>query len=138
MNFVSMCGRLTKDVELRQTNSGVAVASFAIAVDRRTKNAEGRREADFFDCVAWRQTAEFIKNYFGKGRKILLTGSLQNREYTAQDGTKRRITEIIVDQVEFADSRQDAQGIQLDQQEKPAPAQFTEVTDDELEDSLPF
>lgn len=138
MNFVTMCGRLTKDVELRQTNSGVSVASFAIAVDRRTMNAEGRREADFFDCVAWRQTAEFIKNYFGKGRKILLTGSLQNRDYTAQDGTKRRITEIIVDQVEFADSRQDAQGIQLDQQQKPAPAQFTEVTDDDPEDSLPF
>lgn len=138
MNFVTMCGRLTKDVELRQTQSGVAVASFSIAVDRRTKNAEGRREADFFDCVAWRQTAEFIKTYFGKGRKILLTGSLQNRDYTAQDGTKRRITEIIVDQVEFADSRQDAQGIQLDQQQKPTPAQgFTEITEEENDD-LPF
>lgn len=137
MNFVSMCGRLVKDVELRQTNSGVAVASFSIAVDRRTKNADGRREADFFDCVAWRQTAEFIKNYFGKGRKILLTGSLQNRDYTAQDGTKRRITEIIVDQVEFADSRQDAQGIMAQEAPKSAPAQFTEIPEEENDD-LPF
>lgn len=137
MNRVIMCGRLVKDVELRQTQSGVAVASFAIAVDRRIKNENGQRQADFFDCVAWRQTAEFVKNYFGKGRKILIEGTLQNRDYTAQDGTKRRITEIIVDQVEFADSRQDAQGIQLDQQEKPAAQGFTEVTDDEGSD-LPF
>ena len=130
-----MCGRLTKDVELRQTQSGVPVATFSIAVDRRAK-VNGERQADFFDCVAWRQTAEFVKTYFGKGRKILVEGSLQNREYTAQDNSKRRITEIIVDNVEFADSRQDAQGIMAQEAPKPAPQGFMEVEDDG--DSLPF
>ena len=139
MNKVIMCGRLTKDPELRTTNSGTNVASFSIAVDRRVaKDAE--RQADFFDCVAWRQTADFVKRWFGKGRKILIEGTLQNREYQAQDGTKRRVTEIIVDNCEFADSRQDAQGIMAQEAPQPAPAPrpqqgWAEAEDD---DSLPF
>lgn len=133
-----MCGRLTKDPELRQTQNGTNVATFSIAVDRRARGENGERQADFFDCVAWRQTAEFISKWFGKGRKILILGSLQNREYTAQDGTKRRITEIIVDECEFADSRQDAQGIMAQEAPKPAAPQqgFTEATDEP--DDLPF
>ena len=130
-----MCGRLTKDVELRQTQGGVPVATFSIAVGRRART-NGERQADFFDCVAWRQTAEFVKTYFGKGRKILVEGTLQNREYTAQDNSKRRITEIIVDNVEFADSRQDAQGIMAQAAPAAAPQGFTEATDEP--DDLPF
>lgn len=131
-----MCGRLTKDVELRQTQNGTNVATFSIAVDRRARGENGERQADFFDCVAWRQTAEFVKQYFGKGRKILVEGTLQNREYTARDGTNRKLTEIIVDNVEFADSRQDAQGIMAQEAPKPAAQGFTEVEDEP--DDLPF
>ena len=125
-----MIGRMTKDPELRTTNSGTNVTTFSIAVDRRFHDANGNRQADFFDCVAWRQTADFVKQYFTKGKRIALVGSLQNREYTAQDGSKRRVTEIIADEVEFAESKQEAP--------KPAPQQgFTEVDDDENSD-LPF
>lgn len=139
MNKIFLCGRLTKDPELRTTNSGTNVTTFSIAVDRRV-GKDGERQADFFDCVAWRQTADFVKRWFGKGRKILIEGTLQNRDYTAQDGTKRRVTEIIVDQVEFADSRQDAQGIMAQEAPQPAPApqqSFTPLTQEE-EDDLPF
>lgn len=132
-----MCGRLTRDVELRQTQSGVSVASFAIAVDRPRRNADGNRQADFFDCTAWRQTAEFVKQYFSKGRKILIEGSLQMREYTAKDGTNRKIAEIVVDSVEFADSRQDAALMQADAP-KPTQNQFVEITDDDSDSELPF
>ena len=125
-----MCGRLTKDPELRQTQNGTNVATFSIAVDRRFHDANGNRQADFFDCVAWRQTADFVKQYFSKGKRIALVGSLQNREYTAQDGSKRRVTEIIADEVEFAESKQEAP------KPAPTPQGFTEV-DDET-DSLPF
>jgi len=134
-----MCGRLTKDPELRTTNSGINVASFSIAVDRRAaKDAE--RQADFFDCVAWRQTADFVKRWFGKGRKILIEGTLQNREYQAQDGTKRRVTEIIVDNCEFADSRQDAQGIMAQEapQAQPAPQPQQGWAEADPNDDLPF
>lgn len=128
-----MCGRLTKDPELRQTQNGTNVATFSIAVDRRFHDANGNRQADFFDCVAWRQTADFVKQWFTKGKRILIVGSLQNREYTAQDGTKRRVTEITVDEVEFADSKSE----QAAPQPAPKPQGFTEVPDDS-DDSLPF
>lgn len=131
MNKIFLCGRMTKDPELRETNSGINVATFGIAVDRRGR-ANGERQVDFFDCVAWRQTADFITAHFSKGRRILIEGSLQTREYTAQDGTKRKIMEVIVDSCEFADSKPEAQAAQ-----KPAEPQFTEVTDDGPDD-LPF
>ena len=130
MNKVIMIGRMTKDPELRTTNSGTNVATFSIAVDRRFHDANGNRQADFFDCVAWRQTADFVKQYFSKGKRIALVGSLQNREYTAQDGSKRRVTEIIADEVEFAESKQEAP------KPAPTPQGFTEVDDDES--TLPF
>ena len=89
MNAVILVGNLARDPELRTTQSGVALCNLTIAVNRRFANADGQREADFINCVAWRQTAEFIHKYFQKGQKIVLRGSLQTRSYDAQDGSKR-------------------------------------------------
>ncbi|MDR2513648.1 MAG: single-stranded DNA-binding protein [Christensenellaceae bacterium] len=105
MNKVILIGNLTKDPELRTTQGGVSVCTLRIAVTRRFANAQGVRESDFFDVVAWRQTADFVSRYFTKGRKIAITGTLQNRSYEAKDGTKRTVTEVIADEAEFVDSR---------------------------------
>lgn len=105
MNKVIMAGRLTKDPELRQTTSGVSVASFAIAVNRMYRNADGSRTADFFNCVAWRGTGEFVHNYFHKGDGIVLCGELQSRNYNNANGQKRTVVEIVADTVEFAQGK---------------------------------
>lgn len=105
MNIVSMIGRLTRDPELKQTQSGVAVCSFSIAVDRKFKNASGERETDFVNCTAWRQTAEFIAKYMPKGQRIGITGSLQSRQYEDKQGNKRTAWEVQVDGAYFADGK---------------------------------
>ena len=105
MNAVILVGNLARDPELCTTQSGVALCNLTIAVNRRFANADGQREADFINCVAWRQTAEFIHKYFQKGQKIVLRGSLQTRSYDAQDGSKRYVTEVMVDEAEFAAPR---------------------------------
>ena len=107
MNKVVLIGRLTKDPELRYTQSGTAVASFNLAVDRRFANQNGEREADFINCVAWNKTAEFISEYFYKGKQIALEGRLQVRSYDGNDGQKRWVTEVIAEQVEFVGSKND-------------------------------
>lgn len=113
MNKVILIGRLTKDPELTTTQSDVKRASFTLAVDRRYTDQNGNRQADFLPCVAWRQTAEFIGKYFTKGKKMALVGSVQTRNYDAQDGTKRYVTEINVDEVEFVEPKgQSEQGTQ--------------------------
>ena len=101
MNSCVLKGNLTRDVELSTTPNGVTVAKFSIAVQRRFTNADGEREVDFINCVAWRNTAEFVSKYFNKGSQILVRGEIQTRTYDAQDGTKRYVTEIIVDEVDF-------------------------------------
>ena len=101
MNKCMFIGNLTKDPELTATPNGVSVARFTIAVSRRFANADGERETDFINCVAWRNQGENLAQYCRKGDKIAVIGSLQNRSYEAQDGTKRHITEIIADEVEF-------------------------------------
>ena len=106
MNKVILVGNLTKDPEQRTTPSGVPCTTFTVACQRRFANQQGVREADFINCVAWRQTAEFIARYFSKGRKIGVEGSIQTRSYDAQDGSKRYVTEVVVDNAEFVDSRQ--------------------------------
>lgn len=111
MNKVILMGRLTKDVEMRQTPSGVSVARFSIAVNRRFQR-EGQPQADFFDCVAWRQTGEFIGRYFGKGRMIAVIGTLQNRSWDGQDGRKHYATEVIVDEAYFTGSKTETGGSQ--------------------------
>ena len=105
MNKVILIGNLTKDPEMRTTQSGVSVTSFTVAVQRRYKYADGERQADFINCVAWRGTAEFIAKYFTKGQKIGVVGSLQTRSYDDQNGARRYVTEVVVDEAEFAGSK---------------------------------
>ncbi len=109
MNKVILMGRLTRDPELRTTPNGVSVCSFTIAVNRRFKNAEGSYDADFINCVAWRQTGEFVSRYFTKGRMIAVVGSLQTRTYE-KDGQKRYATEVQVDEAHFTESKGSAEG----------------------------
>lgn len=103
-------GRLTKGPELRRTPSGTAVATFSIAVDRDFKGKDGERETDFIDIVAWRQTAEFVSKHFTKGRMAVVEGRLQTRDYTNKDGQKRRVAEIVADNIYFGDSKRDNDG----------------------------
>ena len=105
MNKVILIGNLAADPESRTTQSGVAQCTLRLAVQRRFANQQGVREADFFTIVCWRQTAEFCSRYLSKGRKIAVEGSLQTRSYDAQDGSKRYVTEVIADNVEFCDSK---------------------------------
>jgi single-strand DNA-binding protein len=108
LNRVVLIGRLATEPELKYTPNGVAVTSFRLAVNRRFKNAQGEREADFIDIVAWRQTAEFAANYLGKGRLVAVEGSLQVRSYQAQDGSKRRVAEVVADNLEGLDRPKEA------------------------------
>ncbi len=105
MNKVILIGRLTRDPEMRTTPSGVATTSFSIAVQRNYANAQGDREADFINCVAWRKQAENIAKYCTKGSQVAVDGRIQTRNYDAQDGTKRYVTEVIADNVTFLGSR---------------------------------
>lgn len=105
MNKVIISGRLTKDTELRSSESGVSVARFTIATNRNFKNKEGNYDADFISCVAYRNTAEFIKKYFKKGDGIIVDGRIQTGSYDAQDGTKRYTTDVVVENVEFNGSK---------------------------------
>ena len=105
MNKAILVGRLTKDPELKTTGSGVSVCSFTLAINRRFKNAEGGYDADFINCVAWRQQAEFISKYFSKGRMVGISGSIQTRSYDREDGQRVYITEVVADEVSFVDSK---------------------------------
>ena len=111
LNHIVIMGRLTRDPELRRTGSGVAVASFTVAVDRDFGNREnGERETDFIDCVAWRQTGEFVSKYFTKGRMAVVSGRLQIRNWTDKEGNKRRSAEVVADNVYFGDSKREGEG----------------------------
>ena len=108
LNHITIMGRLTRDPELRRTGSGIAVASFSVAVDRDFGGRDGgEKETDFIDCVAWRQTGEFVSKYFTKGRMIVVSGRLQIRSCTDKDGNNRRTAEVVADNVYFGDSRRD-------------------------------
>jgi single-strand DNA-binding protein len=110
LNRIVLMGRLTKDPELRRTQSGTSVTSFSLAVDRDFKSQSGEKETDFIDIVAWRQTAEFVSKYFTKGRMAVVEGRLQLRDWTDRDGGKRRSAEVVADNVYFGDSRRDSAG----------------------------
>ena len=112
MNKVILVGNLTRDPEYRTTPNGASVCNFSIAVQRRFANQQGVREADFINCVAWRQTADFVHRYFTKGKRIGVVGSLQTRTYDAQDGSKRYVTEVVCDECEFVDSKPQGDGNQ--------------------------
>ena len=105
LNHITIMGRLVRDPELRRTGSGIAVASFTVAVDRDFGGRDGgEKETDFIDCVAWRQTGEFVSKYFTKGRMIVVSGRLQIRSWNDKDGNKRRTAEVVADNCYFGDS----------------------------------
>ncbi len=111
LNNVILMGRLTRDPELRRTQSGVAVTSFSLAVERDfTSRDGGERATDFIDCVAWRNTGEFVSKYFAKGQLVAVNGRLQIRDWTDRDGNKRRSAEVVVDNAYFAESRRNRDG----------------------------
>ena len=135
LNKIFIMGRLTRDPELRHTQSGTAVASFSLAVDRDFKEQDGSRATDFIDCVAWRSSAEFVDKYFSKGRMAVVEGRLQIRDWTDKDGNKRRSAEIVADSVYFGDSKRDGgDTVQSEPQSEPQSG-FSEVEDD---GDLPF
>ncbi len=106
LNHITIMGRLTRDPELRRTGTGLAVASFTVAVDRDWPNKEtGEKETDFIDCVAWRQTGEFVSKYFTKGSMIVVSGRLQIRPWVDKDGNKRKSAEIVAENVYFGESK---------------------------------
>ena len=111
LNHIVIMGRLTRDPELRRTGTGTAVASFSVAVDRDFGGRDGgEKETDFIDCVAWRQTGEFVSKYFTKGRMIVVSGRLQIRSWTDKDGNKRRTAEVVADNVYFGESKRGSEG----------------------------
>ena len=140
LNHITIMGRMTRDPELRRTGSGVAVASFTLAVDRDFTNKDsGEKETDFIDCVAWRGTGEFVSKHFSKGRMAVVSGRLQIRSWTAEDGSKRRNAEVVADNVYFADSKKDADSGSSAATPAAAPNTgnyFAPITDDD--DGLPF
>ncbi len=127
LNSVTLMGRLTRDPEMKHTQSGIAVVSFTLAVDRDFKSSDGGKQTDFIDCTAWRNTAEFVSKYFSKGKMAAVSGKLQIREWTDKDGKNRRSAEVVVDSIYFGDSK-----TQTAEQQTP---EFTEIEDEE---ELPF
>ena len=109
LNCITIMGRLTRDPELRRTGSGIAVASFTVAVDRDFAQ-DGKKETDFIDCVAWRQTGEFVSKYFKKGNMIVVKGRLQIRNWNDKDGNKRKTAEVVADNCYFGSTKNDSGG----------------------------
>lgn len=141
LNRVVLIGRLTRDPELRFTQSGIAVASFTLAVDRNFKNAQGERETDFIDIVVWRQQAELCANYLAKGKLAAVDGSLRIRSYETQDGQKRKAAEVVADSVRFLSPKDSGGGSGFHSQAPPPEASpFAGSADEDMvgEDDLPF
>ena len=140
-NKVIIGGRLTSDPELKTTPSGISVTSFTVAVNRRGKSGE-EAKADFLNCVAWRNTAEFITKYFRKASSICIVGSLQNRNWTDADGNKRYATDIVVDEAHFVDSKGESTAPSQPASAPPSyiPTAYTEIPQfDEIDDpDCPF
>ena len=137
LNHITAAGRLTKDPELRRTQNGVAVASFTIACDRDIKDASGNKQPDFIDCVAWRNTAEFVDKYFTRGRMVIVSGRLQTREWTDKNGNKRRNAEILAESVYFGDSKRSGENTEKNETKEAAQTvDFDQVEIDD--DDLPF
>ena len=111
LNHIVILGRLTRDPELRRTSTGTAVTSFTLAVDRDFSGQGGEKDTDFIDCVAWRQTGEFVSKYFTKGRMAIVSGRLQIRSWKDKDGNSRKSAEIVADNVYFGDSKRDGDSI---------------------------
>ena len=135
LNRIILMGRLTRDPELRRTQSGTAVTSFTLAVDRDFKSADGTKDTDFIDVVAWKGTAEMAAKYLSKGRMAVVKGRLQLRDWTDKEGNKRRSAEVMAESVFFADSRAASGGAAA----QPSTPGFSEITEaDEPDEDLPF
>ena len=135
INKVILGGRLTSDIELKQTPSGVSVCSFSLAVNRKT-GKDKEQKTDFIDCQAWRQTAEFIARYFRKGSSLCIVGNIQKRDWTDNNGNKRYATEVIVDEAMFVDSKNDAQV--TDENTPSFVSQAPKFEELNTDDDLPF
>lgn len=123
LNHITIMGRLTRDPELRRTGSGLAVASFSVACERDFSSKDtGEKEVDFINCVAWRQTGEFVSKYFTKGQMIVVSGRLQIRNWTDDNGIKRTIAEVVADNVYFGESKKDRDATST----APKPNTYTE------------
>lgn len=156
MNKVELVGRLTKDPEIRLTANQTQFCQFTVAVDRKFKDANGQRQADFINCLAWKNTAVFIQKYFHKGNRIGLVGCIQTRSYDDQNGQKHFVMEVIADEVEFVESQNTTQvqnSVPVSEPSEPqapvvpqnvatvaptAPVQQTQVVDNEVPGELPF
>ena len=147
LNHIVIMGRLTRDPELRRTGSGIAVTSFTLAVDRDFKSNGSEKETDFIECVAWRNTGEYVGKYFTRGRMAVVSGRLQIRSWTDKDGNKRRTAEVIADNVYFGDSRNDSASSKTTESgnyagqtysapEYPSQSEFALLEDDDAQ--LPF
>ena len=141
MNKAFLIGRLTRDPELRYTTSGIAVASFTLAVDRRFTNQQGERETDFIPIVVWRKLAENCGKYLTKGRMVAVAGSIQVRSYDANDGSKRYVTEVVADDVQFLERAPGSEGARYPSSQ-PGPEidtdEMTGFTNIDGDDELPF
>ncbi len=133
MNKVILIGRTTKEVVARQTPNGVDIANFTLAVQRKFRNADGEYETDFINCVAWRKAAELIRDYVKKGDRVAVVGEIQTRNYEANDGTRRYVTEVVVNETHFVETK----GTQNNNKNNVEKARMIEV-DDIDGDSLPF
>lgn len=139
MNKAILIGRLTKEPEVKMTSNQVAYSNFTVAVDRKFKDANGNRETDFINCVAWRQTASFLGNYFHKGNKIIVEGTIQTRSYDDQNGQKVYVTEVLAEGIEFGESAKPSENNAPVAQNVPvAPPQPAFNTDDVDDVQLPF
>lgn len=132
MNKVILIGNLTKDVELTTTNSGISVAKFTLACQRRFENSEGEREADFINIVVWRGQADNCKKYLNKGSKCCVVGRIQTRTYDNEDGEKRYVTEVVADEVEFIGTKkQDGDNNKSNNKDNSKP-ELEPIDDDDL------
>ncbi|MEL7610658.1 MAG: single-stranded DNA-binding protein [Bacillota bacterium] len=143
MNKAILIGNLTRDPEVRTTQSGVSMCSFTIAVNRRFTNADGSKQTDFIPIVTWRKTAELCGQYLAKGRKVAVIGEIQTRSYDAKDGTKRFVTEVVADEVEFLSPRGEQGGGSYEA--RPSGGHASPAMQDDLDgfadiedDELPF
>lgn len=137
-NKIILIGRLTADIELKQTNNGTSVVSFSLAVQKPYNKENDHPEADFIDCVAWKTTAEFISKYFSKGSKLAVCGRLQTRTYEDKEGKKRKVTEVVVDEVDFVEKKSEPSQPSAApvSKKKTKPVEQYDVIEDS--DELPF